>query len=171
MRHYLTNLLTNINGKNKQFTVFKHLVFSHYLYQFDLKQTEQFVIDQILQLPICGPIHKSFFLHILGMGQTYQSVSPRQAFPAWRGRPWAPTIKHDGFTIYGKWTDFVESQCLFYCQSRTNQLGKSHQFSTESMHYKSVVLLYQRLQALPENIALGWKALPGRNTIAYFVQT
>ncbi len=33
-------------------------------------------------------------------------------------RPGACTIKHYGFIIHGRWSDFVVSKCLFYCQSQ-----------------------------------------------------
>jgi hypothetical protein len=47
MKHYLSNLWTNIYGKNEKFTGLKNLVFGHYLYQFNSKKI---MTDQLLQL-------------------------------------------------------------------------------------------------------------------------
>ncbi len=50
-----------------------------------------------------------------------------------QGRPGACSIKHVGFVIYRKLTNFTISWCLFYCQSQT------HKLPTESEHYKSMM--------------------------------
>ncbi len=49
--------------------------------------------------------------------------------------PGAYTIKQYGVVIYGKWADFVVSQCLFYRQLQTHQLGQTHQLTTELQQF------------------------------------
>ncbi len=57
----------------------------------------------------------------------------------------ASTKKLYEFVTSNKYPDFVVSQCLFYCQSQTHQLGQkyqagqTHQLTTESKNYESLV--------------------------------
>ncbi len=53
---------------------------------------------------------------------------------------WACIVKHYVYIIYGKWTDFEVSQCLFLV-NYLHWLGQTHYPNTESMHYESIKFL------------------------------
>ncbi len=43
------------------------------------------------------------------------------------------------FVIYKNSPIFIANQCLFYCQSQIHELGQTHQLTTESIDYESVM--------------------------------
>ncbi len=56
--------------------------------------------------------------------------------------PGACSIKHYGFVIYGKLTNFIIS-CVFYCHPQTDNLiinPHTHQLTTKSANYEGLIL-------------------------------
>ncbi len=80
---------------NEQFTRLKNLVFSHYSYQIDSKQTKQFVPDQILQIP-------TIIMKIVKVMPQYGASLQSYQFGSWKCHLHSKGLyyKTYGFVIY-----------------------------------------------------------------------
>jgi hypothetical protein len=101
--------------------------------------------------------------------------------------PGACNIKHYGNVIYRKWADFVVSLCLLACTNKPlNQTNTLAYYGLWTLRICNVFIVQapgtgiikliaaviygfrNKQECLSLKIRLGWKGLPGTNTIAYY---